>query len=121
MKNLKTVLALFVLILLISGCSVVPLGLSYSSTPLEKSDGTPLKYEVMGKAEGGQGYFTLFGLIPFGSPNLKEAIDDAARKLNGDALVNVRYWYRVSNYFIGTYSSIEVEGDVVKIKQQKGN
>ncbi|MFA6978907.1 MAG: hypothetical protein WC209_06235 [Ignavibacteriaceae bacterium] len=121
MKNLKTVLVLFVVVLLISGCSVIPLGLSYSSTPLEKSDGTPLKYEIVGKAEGDQGYFTLFGLIPFGSPDLSAAMNAATKKLNGDALVNVRYWYRVSNYLIGTYSSIEVEGDVIKINQQKGN
>ncbi|MDP2301546.1 MAG: hypothetical protein Q8N03_03855 [Ignavibacteria bacterium] len=121
MKNLKSVFTLFVFILLISGCSVVPLGLSYSSSPLENNDGSHRKYEVLGKAEGSQGYFTLFSLIPFGSPDLSVAISDATKKLNGDALVNVRYWYRVSNYFIGTYSSIEVEGDVIKFKQQKEN
>jgi len=35
MKKLFTVLSLFILVLLISGCSVVPIGLTYSSTPLD--------------------------------------------------------------------------------------
>jgi len=121
MKNLKFVLVPFVFVLLISGCSVIPLGLSDSSSPLENNDGSHRQYEVLGKAEGSQGYFTLFSLIPFGSPDFNLAISDATKKFNGDALVNVRYWYRVSNYFIGTYSSIEVEGDVIKFKQPKEN
>ncbi|MDR3610001.1 MAG: hypothetical protein P4L27_05530 [Ignavibacteriaceae bacterium] len=121
MTKLTNVLALFVFALLISGCSVIPLGLSDSSTPLNNSDGTHRQYEVLGKAEGTQGYFTLFSLIPFGSPDFSVAINDAVKKFDGDALINVRYWYRVSDYLIGTYSSIEVEGDVIKFNQKKEN
>jgi len=113
-------LSFLVLLFLISGCSIVPIGLSDSSTPLENSDGTYCQYELLGKAEGSQGYFTLFGLIPFGSPDFNAAMYDAQKKLNGDALINVRYWYRVSDYLIGTYSSTEVEGDVIKFKTIKG-
>lgn len=105
-------------ILVLAGCAVTPLGLTDSSTPLEGTNGQHRPYQVLGKAEGSQGYFSLFGLIPFGSNDFRAAMDDAVKKLNGDALVNVRYWYRVSNYFVGTYASIEVEGDVIKFTQQ---
>jgi hypothetical protein len=119
MKNLVTVIVLSVLVLLISGCSVVPLGLTYSSTPLDKSDGSHQQYEILGKAEGSQGYFTLFNIIPFGSPDLSVAINDATQKLNGDALINVRYWYRVSEIIVGTISTVEVSGDVIKFNSKK--
>jgi len=119
MKKLVTLLALFILVLLISGCSVVPIGLTYSSTPLDNPDGSHRQYNVLGKAEGSQGYFTLFNIIPFGSPDISLAMDDAAKKLNGDALINVRSWYRVSDVIVGTISTVEVTGDVIKFNNHK--
>lgn len=115
---MKRITVLLMVVVFIAGCSVIPIGLSYSSTPLENTDGSHAKYEILGKAEGSQGYFSLFGLIPFGSPDFSVAITDATKKLNGDALINVRYWSRYSNYIIGTYTNVEVEGDVIKFKQQ---
>jgi hypothetical protein len=108
----------FLIVALASGCTVTPLGLSDASTPLDGTNGEPRSYQVLGKAEGSQGYFSLFGLIPFGNSDFRAAMDDATKKLNGDALINVRYWYRVSDYFVGTYSSIEVQGDVIKFRQK---
>ncbi len=120
---MKKILVLIssVILIFITGCAVVPLGLSYSSTPLDNSNGKHKQYQILGKSEGSQGYFSLFGIIPFGSPDFSEAITDAAQQLNGDALINVRYWSRSSFYLIGTYTSIEVMGDVIKFKQQKEN
>ncbi|MBK7104975.1 MAG: hypothetical protein IPH62_06805 [Ignavibacteriae bacterium] len=108
-----------ILILFLSSCSVIPIGYEASSVPLTNENGDNIKYEVLGQSEGSSGYFSLFGIIPFGSVDSKAAINDAVANLNGDALINPRYWTRTSFYFIGTYTNVEVKGDVVKIKGGK--
>lgn len=112
-------LCLLVCVCLLVGCSVTPLGLIDSSTPLQGLNGQNRTYQVLGQADGSQGNFALFGIIPFGSADFQAAMADAVRKLNGDALINVRYWYRHSNYGIGTYSSIEVQGDVIRFSRME--
>ena len=115
---MKRITVLLMVVVFIAGCSVIPIGLSYSSTPLENPDGSHAKYKILGKSEGSQGYFSLFSFIPFGETDFKEAIADATKKYNGDAMINVRYWHRSTNYIIGTYTSVQVEGDVIKFKQR---
>jgi len=46
-------------------------------------------------------------------------MEDATKKLNGDALINVRYWYRVTEIIVGTISTVEVTGDVIKFNNHK--
>lgn len=115
---MKHLLLFMLLISAFSGCAVVPVGLIDSSTPLENTNGKHHPYKILGRAEGSHGAFSLFGFIPFGKADFELAMNDAVRKLNGDALINVRYWHRGSNYFVGTYSSLEVEGDVIKFVQE---
>lgn len=98
----------------LTSCTVGPLGLEASTKPLTREDGTARSYKNIGKADGTAGYFSLFGIIPFGSYDMKEAIENTQAAGNGDALINVRYWTRNSFFVIGTYSSIEVKGDVIK-------
>lgn len=115
---MKHFLLFMLLIVTFVGCAVVPVGLIDSSTPLDNTNGKHRPYKVLGKADGSHGAFSLFGFIPFGKADFELAMNDAVRKLNGDALINVRYWNRGSYYFVGTYSSVEVEGDVIKFVQE---
>lgn len=117
MKIVKaTILFMF---LIFYGCSIVPLGLTPSTGPLI-SDGVK-KYKILGKSSGSQSYFTLMGILSFGEPDLKEAINDARLRLNGDDLINVTYWVKSEFYLIGTMSIIEVEGTVIKYQNKKEN
>ena len=111
---MKNIAVLLVLAFVFVGCAVVPIGLIDSSTPLQDGDGNQRPYKVLGRSEGSNGAFSLFGFIPFGRADLEAAMDDAITKLNGDALINVRYWNRGTFAFFGTYSSIEVAGDVIQ-------
>ena len=110
MKHLMKLLALA----LLAGCAVAPVGLTDSSTPLMGVDGQSRRYQILGKAHGSQGFVSLLGILPFGEPDIKSAIDDAVRKLNGDAMINPRYWYRAYYVFLFSYQTVEVEGDVIK-------
>ncbi len=116
MKKFILVSVLFS-ILFLSSCSVVPVGYEASTIPLTNNKGDNVKYEVLGQSEGSSGYFSLFGIIPFGSVNTDQAIKEAVNKLNGDALINPRYWSRWSYYIIGTYTNVEMKGDVIKVKE----
>lgn len=113
------VVAFLLLAFAAAGCSVVPLGLEDSNTLLKTQDGTEAEYTVVKRAaEGSDGYFSLFGLIPFGSIDMQKSFTDTALQNGGDAMINVRYWLRGSFYFIGTYTSFEVKGDVIKLKKK---
>lgn len=61
--------------------------------------------------------FVLF-VIPLGSPQLKEAVNDAMRKANGDLMINVSV-YQKSWWFIVGQTWIEVDGTVVNTKGGK--
>lgn len=54
----------------------------------------------------------VFLFIPFGQPKLKEAVNDALRKGDGDLMLDVAV-YAKSWWFIVGQSSIEVNGTVV--------
>jgi len=58
----------------------------------------------------------IFLFIPFGTPQLKEAIDDALAKGNGDILVDAVV-YNKSWWFLIGEDSIEVKGTAVKTRK----
>jgi hypothetical protein len=103
--------------LTLEACSVMPMGIAPSSAQLSNNDGTPRPYKIIAKVEGGSGFFSLFGLFPFGEIDIQDTFDEIAQKNGGDALVNVRYWRRFSNYLIGTQTSLEVQADVIKFEK----
>lgn len=117
---MKIVLTFLILLPVVTGCAVAPVGLIDASSPLQDGTGDLRSYEVLGRAEGSHGAFSLFRFIPFGRADLEIATDNAVSKLNGDALINVRYWYRSTYAFVGTYSSVEVEGDVIRFVGKGG-
>jgi hypothetical protein len=79
---------------LLTGCATSPGGIAASSTPLEGR-----KYKVLEKTSATSNCVRLLGLIPIsGSNNMRSAVDKAARKVGGDALIDVtvegfnQYW-----------------------------
>jgi len=83
-----------VVVSLLDGCATMPGGIAASSTPLEGR-----KYKVLERTSATSNCIRLFGIIPIsGSNNTRSAVDKAARKVGGDALIDVtvegfnQYW-----------------------------
>ncbi len=79
---------------ILAGCATMPGGVAASSTPLEGRS-----YQIMGYTEATDSRICLFGIIPLTPHNsIREAIHNAARKVGGDALIEVsvegytQYW-----------------------------
>ena len=116
MKNFRymMVLAIIILAFLLSSC-VTPGGITASSTPLHNK-----KYDVVGESKGKSNYsWSLFGVWSFGKPDVGKAVNDAVKKKEGDAMVNVK-WYEKTYYFIlFSLHRVYVEGDVVKFSEEE--
>lgn len=99
---------------LMSGCIYMPSGFAPSSTPVDNK-----KITVIGHAEGSTGYFSLFSVIPFGSPDYEGAIKDAtASKPDGSALINVHSYTRFLWVVVGHIQTLYVQGDVVRLSDK---
>jgi len=99
---------------LISGCIYIPSGLSPSSTPVDNK-----KTTVVGHAEGSTGYFSLFCVIPFGSPDYTGAIKEATATVpEGSALINVSAYTRFLWVVVGHIQTLYVQGDVVRLSDK---
>lgn len=103
-----------ILVSTLAGCASIPQGTAPSATPLVSENGISRSYEVLGRGEGSAGHFTLFGFIPFGRTDIDKAIHEAVATYQGDNLINVNYNVNSIFYFIGTFTSITVKGDVIK-------
>jgi len=57
----------------------------------------------------------MFLFIPFGVPHLKDAVDDALNKGNGDLMTDVVF-YQGGWWFIVGENTLEVKGTVVKTR-----
>ena len=84
----------------ITGCATTPGGIAASSTPLEGRS-----YQVLGYTESTDSLISLFGIIPVSRHNsIRDAIQAAARRVNGDALIEVtaesysQYWILFSRH-----------------------
>ena len=76
---------------MLAGCRTIPGGVAPSSTPLEGRS-----YDVLGRTAATDSRICLFGIIPVtGHNSMREAIDAAAHRVGGDALIDVTiegYW-----------------------------
>jgi hypothetical protein len=69
----------------LAGCRTMPGGVAPSSTPLEGRS-----YIVLGRTKATDSRVCLFGVIPISGHNsMRAAIDAAARRVGGDALIDV--------------------------------
>lgn len=115
-------LALSVFVLLWAGCTTVgSLGLVTKSSPRAAEvlrHGS--KYKDLGLVEGGSCKSFLLAIVPWGNADFQGAVDDALKKVGGDALLNVT----TSNTLLGfipiynvfTSSCTRVSGTAVKFE-----
>jgi len=69
----------------LSGCLHHPGGIAPSNVPINGRT-----YQVLGEVTGTDSAIRVFGVIPVtGSNTVREALDDAMRKQDADALINI--------------------------------
>lgn len=91
---------------LMAGCATTPGGIAASSTPLEGRS-----YTVLGYTEATDSRICLFGIIPISHHNsIRDAIRSAARKVGGDALIEVTAEAYSQYWVIFTRDITRVEG-----------
>ncbi len=106
--------------LLFSGCSVRVANLNLVSTKNIDLSDTGLDARKGQRYKGEDCRFVLLGLIPFGLPNLEEAVDKALEAGNGNVMVDEVTEYKNIWYLIGGLICIEVEGTVLNAQGTRG-
>lgn len=107
----KKLLFISFLCFICNACShTIPGGLVDATTPTDYG-----KYEILGTATGQSKSTFVFG-IQSTKPNFHAAISEAVASLEGDALINVRWYSTTTNWLIlpVTTVTVTVEGDVIK-------
>lgn len=107
---------LIVMALFISSCSLRLADLTVVTTKNVNLDKVDLDSLPQTKNITGKDSKFIFLFIPFGSPQLKEAIDDALAKGNGDILVDAVVYSKWWWFLIGE-NSIEVKATAVKTRK----
>ena len=98
-----------------SACTVRLADLSVVATQNVSLDKVDLDSRPQTKGIKGKDSVFVFLFIPFGIPNLEEAIDDALRKGNGDVMIDAVLYSSWWWFLIGQ-NSLEVKGTVVKTR-----
>jgi len=110
----KMVSMLFVLVtLIISGCSVRTADLTLVSTKNIDLTDTRLDARLGQRQKGEDCIFSLLGIIPFGVPNLKNAVDKALEAGKGNVMVDEVTYVQGYYFVLGGMSCIKVEGTVL--------
>ncbi len=122
MNNSIILITVIVFLGVFTNCSVwIPGGMVDSTTPVP-----PEKYQVLGEANGEESS-TKFLIFEFNKPNkdfIEKATEKAIKSMNGDALINVYWYHKYTNYFLFSTYSFIVRGTVIKtsgIDQPKFN
>lgn len=118
-KKLTYLLTVIMASLILSSCSVRVADLTMVST--KNIDLSDLQLDTRkGQRQSGEDCrFNLLGLIPFGLPNMKEAVDKALEKGNGNVMVDEVTEYRNIWVVIGFISCIDVKGTVLNAPTNK--
>jgi hypothetical protein len=112
-KSLLGVVFLSLAALLFSGCSVRVADLTLVSTKNIDLSDTQLDARKGQRQKGEDCRFVLLGLIPFGLPNMEEAVDKALEAGKGNVMVDEVTEYKNIWFLIGGLTCIEVEGTVL--------
>ena len=98
---------------MLAGCAHRPGGISASSTPIDGRE-----YKRLGRAKGKSSRILLFGFIPVsGSNSTMEALNEAIRSRNGDALVEVAVSSYYQYWILFSKNSTRVEGEVIRFER----
>ena len=98
---------------MLSGCSVRVADLTMVSTKNIDLSNTQLDARKGQRQTGEDCRFNLLGLIPFGLPNMEEAVDKALEKGKGNVMVDEVTEYKNIWVILGFISCINVEGTVL--------
>ena len=112
-NRLVSVLIPGMILLMLSSCSVRVADLTLVSTKNIDLSDTQLDARKGQRQTGEDCRFNLLGLIPFGIPNLEEAIDKALEKGKGNVMVDEVTEYENIWVVLGFVSCINVEGTVL--------
>jgi len=108
MRNYKIFILLILATALLSAC-VSPMGMTSSTTPLEGRT-----YETLGKGSGSSNAFSVLGLWQVNRTDIDEAIREASRQKNGDALINVTWQERTYWFILIGWHKLEIKGEVIR-------
>lgn len=98
---------------MLSSCSMRVADLTMVSTKNIDLSDTQLDARKGQRQTGEDCRFNLLGLIPFGLPNMEEAVDKALEKGKGNVMVDEVTEYKIIWVVIGFISCIDVEGTVL--------
>ncbi len=96
--------------MLLTGCAHMAGGIASSNIPLEGR-----KYITTGETRGTSSRVRLFGILPVsGSNSLREALKDAQRRGNADALINITVENFRHDYILFSRDVTMVEATAVR-------
>ncbi len=108
-KKIICILIIAGMAFFISSCSTVQVSMTSSSTPLHNK----VIKENLGKTQGSDSVFLLFGIWMFGEPDIDLAIDNALSDKGADALINVRCYESTTWFILFSITKFKVVGDAV--------
>lgn len=101
------------MVIVMTGCVMMPGGITASTTPIEGR-----KYSSLGRTVGKDSRVYLLGVLPVSGANTtRDAVDTAVRSRGGDAMINVtvesysQWWILFSKY------TTRVDGEVIRFEQ----
>jgi hypothetical protein len=110
-KRINLFAVIMIAVLCTLSCITTPVTVTSSNTPLQNRVIT----ENLGKTEGSHSAYSVLSLWMIGKPDIEIAIEEALKKKNADALINIRC-YRTTHFFLFvSVSKVTVEGDAVKL------
>jgi len=112
-KRLSYRLISILALLMLSSCSWRVADLTMVSTKNIDLSNTQLDARTGQRQTGQDCHFNLLGLIPFGLPNMEEAVDKALEKGKGNVMVDEVTEYENIWVVLGFITCINVEGTVL--------
>ena len=112
MQLVKNLMLLFILGTIVTSCIHAPGGVAPSNTPIEGR-----KYTVLERAVETDSLIYILGIIPISDPNdTSDAINEAIKEHNGDALINVTVESYTQWWILFTRHVTEVKGRVIRFE-----
>lgn len=116
-KRIKILFIILIAALItFTSCTTIPIGVTSSTTPLNNKTIS----SNLGRTEGTDSTWSLFGLWMFGKPDIDAAIKEAVQKKEGDALINVSCYEHTTWYILFSINKVRIVGDAVKFETIKG-
>ena len=117
-RSIRLIALLTALLVCLVACSVRVADLTLVSTKNIDLSDAQLDARKGTRHKGEDCAFSLLGLIPFGLPNLENAVDKALEAGNGNVIVDEVTEHKAYYFVIGGMSCLSVEGTVLEAPQR---